>query len=125
MAFNTPVGHIEYLVMPFGLTNAPAVFQRLVNDVLRNILKRFVFMYLGDIFIYYAKILVYRVFRYHGMTSFPTGVLNLYHRCGGLFAPLQGPPLVFPLVITLSLTAKRNGPPHTMTEQSQKPSSAT
>ena len=26
-AFNTPLGHFEYLVMPFGLTNAPAVFQ--------------------------------------------------------------------------------------------------
>ena len=25
-AFNTPLGHFEYLVMPFGLTNAPAVF---------------------------------------------------------------------------------------------------
>ena len=25
-AFNTPMGHWEYLVMPFGLTNAPAVF---------------------------------------------------------------------------------------------------
>lgn len=35
-AFNTPIGHYEYLVMPFGLTNAPAVFQALVNDVLRD-----------------------------------------------------------------------------------------
>jgi len=35
-AFNTPLGHFEYLVMPFGLTNAPAVFQALVNDVLRD-----------------------------------------------------------------------------------------
>ena len=35
-AFNTPRGHYEYLVMPFGLTNAPAVFQALVNDVLRE-----------------------------------------------------------------------------------------
>ena len=34
-AFNTPTGHYEYLVMPFGLTNAPAVFQALVNDILR------------------------------------------------------------------------------------------
>ncbi|XP_035848365.1 uncharacterized protein LOC118493238 [Sander lucioperca] len=33
-AFNTPLGHYEYLVMPFGLTNAPAFFQALVNDVL-------------------------------------------------------------------------------------------
>lgn len=36
--FNTPLGHSEYRVMPFGLTNAPAVFQALVNDVLRDFL---------------------------------------------------------------------------------------
>uniref|UniRef100_A0A4W5LKA1 ribonuclease H n=1 Tax=Hucho hucho TaxID=62062 RepID=A0A4W5LKA1_9TELE len=35
-AFNTPRGHFEYLVMPFGLSNSPAVFQALINDVLRD-----------------------------------------------------------------------------------------
>lgn len=39
-AFNTPLGHFEYLVMPFGLTNAPAVFQAMVNDVLRDFVNR-------------------------------------------------------------------------------------
>ena len=34
--FTTPSGHFEYMVMPFGLTKAPAVFQALVNDVLRD-----------------------------------------------------------------------------------------
>lgn len=38
--------------MPFGLTNAPAVFQALVNDVLRDFIDRFVFVYLDDILIF-------------------------------------------------------------------------
>lgn len=51
-AFNTHLGHFEYLVMPFGLTNAPAVFQALVNNVLRDFINRFVFVYLDDILIF-------------------------------------------------------------------------
>lgn len=50
-AFNTPLGHFEYLVMPFGLTNAPTVFQALINDVLRDMINYFVFVYLDDIWI--------------------------------------------------------------------------
>ena len=51
-AFNTPTGHWEYLVMPFGLTNVPAFFQTLVNDVLGDMLNKFVFVYLDDILIF-------------------------------------------------------------------------
>lgn len=49
-AFNTPKGHYEYFVMPFGLTNAPALFQALVNDVLREYLNSFVSVHLDDFF---------------------------------------------------------------------------
>ncbi len=51
-AFNTPIGHFEYRVLLFGLVNAPAVFQALVNDVLRDMLNVFVFVYLDDILIF-------------------------------------------------------------------------
>ncbi|KAL4007989.1 hypothetical protein ACER0C_001841 [Sarotherodon galilaeus] len=51
-AFNTHLGHFEYLVMPFGPTNAPAVFQAMVNDVLRDFINHFAFVYLDDILIF-------------------------------------------------------------------------
>eukprot|EP00063_Salmo_salar_P059554 XP_014034389.1 PREDICTED: RNA-directed DNA polymerase homolog [Salmo salar] len=51
-AFNTASGHYEYLFMPFGLSNSPALFQALINDVLRNMLNRFVFIYLDDILVF-------------------------------------------------------------------------
>ncbi|KAI3356605.1 hypothetical protein L3Q82_017805 [Scortum barcoo] len=38
--------------MPFGLTNTPAVFQGFINEVLREYLNDFVFVYLDDILIF-------------------------------------------------------------------------
>ncbi|KAI3370010.1 hypothetical protein L3Q82_024432 [Scortum barcoo] len=47
-----PLDTLNTKVMPFGLTNAPAVFQAMINDVLRDMLNRFIFVYLDDILIF-------------------------------------------------------------------------
>ncbi len=51
-AFNTPRAHFGYSVLPFGLSNAPAVFQALVNDVLKDMVDQFIYVYLDDILIF-------------------------------------------------------------------------
>ncbi len=51
-AFSTTSGHYEYLVMPFGLANSPSVFQSFMNDVFRDMLDRWVIVYIDDILIY-------------------------------------------------------------------------
>ena len=55
-AFNTHLGHFEYLVMPFGLTNAPAVFQSLVNDILRDMINKVAVVFLDDILVFSKSI---------------------------------------------------------------------
>jgi hypothetical protein len=51
-AFGTKYGHYEWLVMPFGLMNGPSSFQRLMTNILRDVIDVNVQVYLDDILIY-------------------------------------------------------------------------
>jgi hypothetical protein len=50
--FQTRDGLLEWVAMPFGLCNAPANFQRMMNDILRDFLHKFVTVYLNDVYIF-------------------------------------------------------------------------
>ena len=51
-AFNTMYGHYEFNRMPFGLCNAPSTFQRLMDTVLEEVLRKFALVYIDDLIIY-------------------------------------------------------------------------
>ena len=51
-AFNTQFGAFEWVVMPFRPCNAPSMFPRVVNDVLRDHLGIFVWVYIDDILVF-------------------------------------------------------------------------
>ena len=51
-AFCLRYGHYGYTAMPFGCANAPAMFQNMINKILKDMINHGVVMYLENILVY-------------------------------------------------------------------------
>lgn len=51
-AFSTMNGKYEFLRLPFGLKNAPAIFQRMIDDVLKEYIGKICYVYIDDIIVF-------------------------------------------------------------------------
>lgn len=54
-AFSVNYGKYEYVRLPFGLKNAPSIFQRVMDDVLRDHIGKICYVYIDDIIIFRKK----------------------------------------------------------------------
>lgn len=50
-AFTVENGHYEFTRMPFGLKNAPSTFQRVMDNILKDLVGKICLVYLDDIII--------------------------------------------------------------------------
>ena len=55
-AFTVEGGHYEYIRMPFGLKNAPSTFQRIMDNILGELVGKICLVYLDYIFIYSSSL---------------------------------------------------------------------
>ena len=55
-AFPTPSGHYHFHRLPYGLSNSPAIFQRLMDVVLRDLTGTEYFTFIDDILIFSNEI---------------------------------------------------------------------
>lgn len=51
-AFSVNGAKYEFIRMPFGLKNAPSIFQRCIDDILREYIGKFAYVYIDDVLIY-------------------------------------------------------------------------